>query len=56
MKTDLSAHLGLEVDDLFAQERFYRTVLGFSTLYRYTSRNTPGHASAGADRPRAAAS
>ncbi len=42
MKADLTAHLGLEVDDLFAQERFYRTVLGFSTLYRYASRNTPG--------------
>ncbi len=42
MTSGFSAHLGLEVDDLFAQELFYRTVLGFSTLYRYTSRNTPG--------------
>ena len=32
MTSGFSAHLGLEVDDLFAQERFYRTVLGFSTL------------------------
>ena len=36
------AHIGLEVSDLFAQELFYRTILGFSTLYRYASRNTPG--------------
>lgn len=35
-------HVGLAVRDLFAQEFFYRTVLGFELLYRYTSRNTPG--------------
>lgn len=28
--------------DLFAQEFFYRMVLGFELVYRYTSRNTPG--------------
>lgn len=35
-------HVGLEVRDLFAQELFYRTVLGFELVYRYSSRNTPG--------------
>ncbi|MGI5861665.1 MAG: HAD-IA family hydrolase [Myxococcales bacterium] len=35
-------HVGLAVSDLFAKELFYRKVLGFSTSYRYRSRNTPG--------------
>ncbi len=35
-------HVGIEVRDLYAVERFYRTVLGFGLRYRYVSRNTPG--------------
>jgi len=35
-------HVGLVVRDLYAQELFYRTMLDFSTEYRYSSRNTPG--------------
>ena len=35
-------HVGLEVGDLFAVERFYHRVLGFARRYRYVSRNTPG--------------
>jgi len=39
MKLD---HLGIEVQDLFTEELFYRTALGFSLRYRYVSRNSPG--------------
>jgi len=35
-------HVGLVVRDLYAQELFYRKVLGFEVGYRYVSRNTPG--------------
>jgi HAD superfamily hydrolase (TIGR01509 family) len=35
-------HVGLEVQDLYAEERFYRVALGFAVRYRYLSRNTPG--------------
>jgi HAD superfamily hydrolase (TIGR01509 family) len=35
-------HVGIEVDDLFAVELFYRKALGFSLRYRYVSRTTPG--------------
>jgi HAD superfamily hydrolase (TIGR01509 family) len=35
-------HAGIEVLDLFTEELFYRTVLGFSPRYRYVSRNSPG--------------
>ena len=35
-------HLGIEVQDLFAVELFYRKALGFSLRYRYVSRTTPG--------------
>ncbi len=35
-------HAGLEVQDLFEMERFYRVGLGFRLAYRYESRNTPG--------------
>ena len=39
MKLD---HIGIEVQDLYRMELFYRTVLGFSPRYRYESTNTPG--------------
>jgi HAD superfamily hydrolase (TIGR01509 family) len=39
MKLD---HVGIEVLDLFIEELFYRTALGFSPRYRYVSRNSPG--------------
>ena len=39
MKLD---HVGIEVLDLFTEELFYRTALGFSPRYRYVSRNSPG--------------
>jgi HAD superfamily hydrolase (TIGR01509 family) len=39
MKLD---HVGIEVQDLFEVELFYRTVLGFAPRYRYVSRNSPG--------------
>lgn len=39
MKLD---HLGIEVDDLYTVELFYRRALGFTPRYRYVSRNTPG--------------
>lgn len=35
-------HVGIEVEDLFAVELFYRKALGFSLRYRYVSRTTPG--------------
>ena len=35
-------HMGIEVRDLFRMELFYRKVLGFEPVYRYSSRNTPG--------------
>jgi len=35
-------HVGIEVRDLFTEELFYRTALGFVPRYRYVSRNTPG--------------
>jgi HAD superfamily hydrolase (TIGR01509 family) len=35
-------HVGIEVLDLFTEELFYRTALGFSPRYRYVSRNSPG--------------
>jgi HAD superfamily hydrolase (TIGR01509 family) len=35
-------HVGLAVTDLYAQELFYRHVLGFGLAYRHRSRNTPG--------------
>lgn len=35
-------HLGFVVRDLFAMEKFYRTVFGLRLLYRYESANTPG--------------
>ncbi|MFO0583005.1 MAG: HAD-IA family hydrolase [Anaeromyxobacter sp.] len=35
-------HLGIEVEDLFAMEQFYRAALGLELRYRYVSRNTPG--------------
>jgi HAD superfamily hydrolase (TIGR01509 family) len=35
-------HIGIEVEDLYAMELFYRQVLGFSRVYRYRSVNTPG--------------
>jgi len=35
-------HVGIEVQDLYAVERFYRLALGFTVRYRYVSRNTPG--------------
>ncbi|BDG01216.1 HAD-IA family hydrolase [Anaeromyxobacter oryzae] len=39
MKVD---HVGIEVQDLYAMELFYRRALGFEPAYRYVSRNTPG--------------
>jgi HAD superfamily hydrolase (TIGR01509 family) len=39
MKLD---HLGIEVQDLFTMELFYRSVLGFMPQYRYVSVHTPG--------------
>ena len=39
MKLD---HIGIEVQDLFTMELFYRSVLGFKPRYRYVSLNTPG--------------
>jgi beta-phosphoglucomutase family hydrolase len=39
MKLD---HIGIEVQDLFTMELFYREVLGFTPQYRYVSVNTPG--------------
>lgn len=39
MKLD---HVGIEVQDLFTMELFYRRVLGFQLQYRYVSANTPG--------------
>jgi HAD superfamily hydrolase (TIGR01509 family) len=36
------AHIGIEVQDLFTMELFYRQVLGFGLQYRYVSVNTPG--------------
>ena len=39
MKLD---HVGIEVLDLFTEELFYRTALGFSARYRYVSKNSPG--------------
>ena len=39
MKLD---HLGIDVQDLYAEELFYRSALGFEPLYRYVSVNTPG--------------
>lgn len=39
MKLD---HIGIEVQDLFTMELFYRSVLGFKPQYRYVSVNTPG--------------
>jgi beta-phosphoglucomutase-like phosphatase (HAD superfamily) len=39
MKLD---HLGIEVDDLYTVELFYRKALGFTPRYRYVSKNTPG--------------
>ncbi len=39
MKLD---HIGIEVQDLFIMELFYRSVLGFQPQYRYVSVNTPG--------------
>jgi beta-phosphoglucomutase family hydrolase len=39
MKLD---HVGLEVDDIFVMELFYRKVLGFTNDYHYVSRNSPG--------------
>ena len=38
MKLD---HLGIEVQDLYTMELFYRSVLGFKPRYRYVSLNTP---------------
>ncbi|HET9552971.1 MAG TPA: HAD-IA family hydrolase [Anaeromyxobacteraceae bacterium] len=35
-------HVGLEVEDLFTEELFYRRALGFLPRYRYVSRTTPG--------------
>jgi HAD superfamily hydrolase (TIGR01509 family) len=35
-------HVGIEVRDLFTEELFYRTALGFAVRYRYVSANTPG--------------
>ncbi len=35
-------HVGIEVQDLFTMELFYRSVLGFQPQYRYVSVNTPG--------------
>lgn len=35
-------HVGIEVQDLYAVELFYRKALGFAPTYRYVSRNTPG--------------
>ncbi|HSN91035.1 MAG TPA: HAD-IA family hydrolase [Anaeromyxobacteraceae bacterium] len=35
-------HVGIEVRDLFTEELFYRTALGFRPRYRYVSANTPG--------------
>ncbi len=39
MKLD---HIGMEVQDLFTMELFYRSVLGFQPRYRYVSLNNPG--------------
>ena len=39
MKLD---HIGIEVQDLYTMELFYRSVLGFRLQYRYVSLNTPG--------------
>jgi beta-phosphoglucomutase family hydrolase len=39
MKLD---HIGIEVQDLYTMELFYRTVLGFAPRYRYESINTLG--------------
>ncbi len=35
-------HVGIEVQDLYRVELFYRKALGFTVRYRYVSRNTPG--------------
>ena len=35
-------HVGLEVQDLYGMELFYRQVLGFGKRYHYVSVNTPG--------------
>jgi HAD superfamily hydrolase (TIGR01509 family) len=35
-------HIGIEVVDLYAVERFYRLALGLTVRYRYISANTPG--------------
>ncbi len=35
-------HIGIEVQDLYAIELFYRRVFGFRVRYRYVSANTPG--------------
>lgn len=35
-------HVGIEVQDVYEMERFYRIALGFSVEYRYVSQNTPG--------------
>jgi HAD superfamily hydrolase (TIGR01509 family) len=35
-------HVGIEVQDLYEVELFYRKVLGFAVRYRYISSNTPG--------------
>jgi HAD superfamily hydrolase (TIGR01509 family) len=35
-------HIGLEVQDLYRMELFYRRAFGFTPIYRYVSRNTPG--------------
>lgn len=35
-------HIGIEVQDLYTVEKFFRKVLGFTPNYRYVSRNQPG--------------
>jgi HAD superfamily hydrolase (TIGR01509 family) len=35
-------HVGIEVEDLYGEELFYRKALGFTLRYRYLSNNTAG--------------